>query len=351
VENSLFLMLFGLGCFTYLSWGNRSLPHEHWQFMATMPRQRSSAGGPVEGVNLTWYGFFSANAYLVAVTLFLLLTGALALPRLTMAAYTLCLLAICVPASKMVARIVEKKAHTFTVGGAVFVGLVCAPLVIVPFNLMIGYFGDRTLPTFPILAALAIAYAFGEGLGRLACISFGCCYGRPLEESPAWLRRLFARGGTRFFGSTKKISYASNLEGQPVLPVQTTTATLYVVIGLAGCALFLYGYFAAAFAITVTTTQIWRVISEFLRADYRGTGRLSVYQWMGLAAIPYAWVLLLWIEPSPFSLPDLQLGLAALWTPGLLIGLQCLWLFILFFTGRSAVTGATLNFHVNHERI
>jgi hypothetical protein len=350
MENSLFLILFGLGCFAYLYWGNRSLPHEHWQFMATMPRQRH-AEGPIEGVNLTWYGFFSANAYLVAVALFLLLTGALDLPRLPMAAYTICLLAICVPASSLVARIVEKKAHTFTVGGAVFVGLVCAPWVMVVFNLVARHFGNQPLPTFPILTALAIAYAFGEGLGRLACISFGCCYGKPLEESPTWLNRLFGHGAVRFFGNTKKIAYASNLEGTPVLPVQTITASLYIAIGLAGCALFLYGYFASAFAMTVTTTQLWRVVSEFLRADYRGTGKLSVYQWMGLAAIPYAWILPLWIEQPAAFLPNLQHGLTSLWTPGLLIGLQGLWLFILFFTGRSAVTGSTMTFHVNHERI
>ena len=71
-----FLTTFGICCFIYLFWGSHALPKEHWQFMATMPRQRLS-DGPCEGINLTWYGFFCANAYLVAVALFLLLTGAL----------------------------------------------------------------------------------------------------------------------------------------------------------------------------------------------------------------------------------------------------------------------------------
>ncbi len=345
----LFLLTFGTCCCAYLCWGSRILPEERWQFMASMPRQRR-ADGPWDGTNLTWYGFFSANAYLVAVALFLLLTGTLALPRSAMALYALALLAICVPASKLVARIVEKKAHTLTVGGAVFVGLVSAPWILALFNLAALHGGGTSLPVFPVLSALAIAYAFGEGLGRLACISFGCCYGKPVEECPAWLKPLSKHWSVRYFGGTKKIAYASNLEGRPVLPIQSVTAIIYVVTGLAGCALFLAGQFAPAFAFTVTVTQLWRVLSEFLRADYRGQGRLSAYQWMGLLAIPYAWLLPAGFAASPRLSPDLHLGLLSLWSPAILLGLQLLWLFILFYTGRSAVTGATLTFHVNHEQ-
>jgi hypothetical protein len=31
-------------------------------------------------------------------------------------------------------------------------------------------------------------------------------------------------------------------------------------------------------------TQVWRFLSEFLRADYRGSGRISAYQVMALFA-------------------------------------------------------------------
>lgn len=346
---TLFLLTFATGCFAYLCWGSCRLPGERWQFMASLPRQRR-ADGPWEGTNLTWYGCFSANAYLVAVALFLLLTGTLALPRSSMALYVLALLSICVPASKLVARVVEKKAHTFTVGGAVFVGLLSAPWILALFNVAALQGNGTALPVWPVLSALAIAYAFGEGLGRLACISFGCCYGKPVEECPAWLKPLSKHWSVCYFGDTKKIAYASNLEGQPVLPIPSITALIYVVTGLAGCVLFLAGLFASAFALSVTVTQMWRVLSEFLRADYRGQGRLSAYQWMGLLAIPYAWLLPACFAATPGLSPDLQLGLLSLWSPGILIGLQLLWLFILFYTGRSAVTGATLTFHVNHER-
>jgi hypothetical protein len=38
------------------------------------------------------------------------------------------------------------------------------------------------MPIVPALAAVMIAYTFGEALGRLACISFGCCYGVSISK-------------------------------------------------------------------------------------------------------------------------------------------------------------------------
>jgi hypothetical protein len=90
----------------------------------------------------------------------------------------------------------------------------------------------------PALAAIMIAYAFGEGLGRLACISFGCCYGVALQEAHPLLRRVFDRWHFVFFGDTKKISYASGLAGKQVVPIQAITLLLYIGIGLAANGFF-----------------------------------------------------------------------------------------------------------------
>lgn len=346
-----FLILLTLGSFTYLLWGFRTLPQEHWQIMATLPTRRWNDDGFRQGINLTWYGFFSANAYLAAVTLFLLLTGSLGLPQATLGLFVAGLFVLCIPASRMVARLVEKKAHTLTVGGAVFVGLVASPAVLLLNNRLADWLGLARLPLLPLLAAIGIAYAFGEGLGRLACLSFGCCYGRPMDKTPLWLRTIFDRFAIRFFGDTKKIAYASKLQGERVLPVQAATALLYVITAMIGCAMFLAGLYAAVFLLAVIVTQGWRVASEFLRADFRGTGRLTAYQWMGLAAIPYALLLASLAPAGTNDLPILADGLASLWAPGLLLGLQGLWLLIFFLTGRSAVTGARLAFHVRKEAI
>lgn len=345
----LFIAILALFCSIYLAWGFRTLPQEQWQFMAALPTHRL-AEGPWHGVNLTWYGFFSANAYLVAIALFLILTGALAIPLAPLGLFIAALLGLCLPASRLVARIVEKKAHTLTVGGAVFVGLVASPVVLLATNQAASAFGSATLPLLPVLAALGIAYAFGEGLGRLACLSFGCCYGKPLSSVPRWLQAGLGPFAVRFFGTTRKIAYASNLEGERVLPIQGITALLFVGTGLGACGLFFAHRYATAFVLTVGVTQCWRVMSEFLRADFRGTGRLTAYQWMGLAAIPYALSIAAIMPSVPVHSPLLSSGLATVWTPGVLLGLQLAWLLVFFATGRSAVTGAKVSFHVHWDR-
>ena len=137
------------------------------------------------------------------------------------------------------------------------------------------------------MAALAAAYALGEGIGRLACISFGCCYGKPMDEVHPLLRRLFAGRAFVFTGATKKIAYADGLQGREIFPVQAVTATIYCAAALIGVYLFLKGYFRAAFLVPLLATQLWRFVSEFARADYRGRGRISAYQKMALAAAAY----------------------------------------------------------------
>ncbi|MDT8441926.1 MAG: prolipoprotein diacylglyceryl transferase [Desulfuromonadales bacterium] len=344
----LFVLGLGLGSLLYLAWGVRSLPVERWQFLAALPTARDPRDEHWCGINLTWYGFLSANAYLLAIMLFLVLTAAAGVPLEATLLFCGGLLALCVPASRLVARLIEKKAHTFTVGGAVFIGLLAAPWLM---GLLRSWLGHE-FAGLPVLAALAIAYALGEGLGRLACLSFGCCYGRPLDDCPPLLQRLFARRAVRFFGTTKKIAYAGGLEGVPVLPVQALTALLYTATSLCSTALFLGGQFLAAFCLCLIVTQLWRVGSEWLRADFRGHGRaLTAYQWMGLTALPYSLLALLLLPAGLPVEPRLAVGLQALWQPGLLLTLQALWLLLFLFTGRSEVTGARLSFHVHAERI
>jgi len=65
--------------------------------------------GVWEGVNLTYYGLLNANAIAIAVSIFFVLTGAVRVPlSLTLATAFLVLL-LCVPASRILARLIEKK--------------------------------------------------------------------------------------------------------------------------------------------------------------------------------------------------------------------------------------------------
>lgn len=334
----------------YFWWGFRVLPGEKWQILASVPTSRTEQGH-WRGINITWYGLLTANAYLVAVAVLLVLMGAVGVPPLGTAILAAAMLCCCVPASRLVARIVEKKAHTFTVGGAVFVGILITPFVIALVNRTAGEILAFHIPVMSAYAAIAIAYAFGEGLGRLACISFGCCYGKPLSASSRLLRLLFAGRGFVFFGSTKKISYAGGLEAIKVIPIQAITAVFYTVCGLTASLIYFSSHHTSAFLLAAIATQGWRSFSETLRADYRGEGTISVYQAMGIIGIAYAIEAAFFLANEPPALPDLSAGLKSLWSPSLILFLEGIWMMIFLYTGRSTVTGATLSFHVHQDRI
>jgi prolipoprotein diacylglyceryltransferase len=331
------------------AWGFGHLNRERWQFIGTIPMVKDR-GGQWQGLNLTYYGLFNANACTLAVAMVYILLGAsgLAPPliHLIIAAILLC----CVPAAKLVARWVEKKANTFSIGGAAFVGLVLTPWLMGAANLLQARRGAAPVPVLAVLAAVAIAYALGEGSGRLACISFGCCYGRPLAQLPAGLRRWLAPLSVVYRGTTKKIAYADRLHDCPVVAVQAITAVLYTLLGLGGILLYLRGRTAAAYLLAVCGTQIWRFASEFLRADYRGAGRISAYQIMSLTAVFYAGGVGLVFDDSGMPAHVSQ-GLRLLWNPGIILLCQILWIGIFLYMGRSQATGARISFHVRKDRI
>jgi hypothetical protein len=351
VAENLFILQLAICCALYLRWGAKALTGESWQFIAAIPIAQGN--GQWQGLNLTWYGALTANAYVVAVLIIFILLGAAGTPLAGTFLMVIALLALCVPASRVIARIVEGKAHTFTVGGASFVGVVAAPWVVLLVNQSAGMVLGFQIPVMAALAAGSIAYAFGEGLGRLACISFGCCYGKPLSSCNPLVAKVFAGYSFVFTGKTKKIAYASGLDGVKILPVQAFTYILYTCAGLVATWLFLHAFFIAAFLLATTVTQGWRVLSELLREDYRGNGTISAYQILGTIAIVYAYgtAFVLAGLGVPQASASLVNGLTTLWNPAMILFIQALWLVIFIYTGCSKVTGSTLSFHVHHDQI
>jgi hypothetical protein len=349
MANELFVALLGGLCALALGWGFTILPRERWQILASLPLIKDPQGR-WQGLNITWYGVISASSLAAAAGLVVVMLGAVGASLTAVAAVMLPLISLSYPAARLVARVVEGKAYTFTVAGAFFVGLLAAPWLVLLVRQALGP-AAAGLPPVAACAAVAVAYAFGEGLGRLACISFGCCYGKPLEESPAWMRRLFGGRGFVFRGATKKASYEGRLEGRRLVPIQAMTAVLYVACGLVCLRLFLAGAFGWALMAAIAVTQGWRALSEVWRADYRGRRRMSAYQWMALAAIAYAAAVAFVLPPAAAPAPRVGQGLALLWSPGVLLVLQGLWLGALLYTGRSRVTGSLISFHVVRERI
>jgi prolipoprotein diacylglyceryltransferase len=350
MESGLFVFTLAVGFALLLAWSFKALPRERWQIMASVPVSKDDSGH-WRGLNLTFYGFFSASAYAVAIAILFILMGSLAVPAAKTLAVVAVTLLLCMPASKLIARTVEKKAYTFTVGGASFVGAILVPFIIFLVNGFPGSPMDPAIPVVPALAAISIAYALGEGMGRLACISFGCCYGKPLSLCHPLVERAFSELCFTFSGKTKKIAYASGMDGQKVVPIQALTSTLYVGTALVSILLFMHSMFVAAYVIAVLVTQGWRAFSETLRADFRGDGRISAYQVMALVAAVYALLLALLLPHGSIGPPDLPRGLHAIWSPEFILLLQGLWLMIFSYTGRSKVTGSTLALHVFEDRI
>ncbi len=343
------LTIFGVLVTTF-RWAFKTLPGEQWQIIGCIPRRKLS-NGHWQGWNITWYGFFNATAILFAVLILIILLESVSMRAVVSLPMFVLILSICLPASQMLALFIEKKRNTATVGGASFVGILIAPWII----LMTQLAGDKmfnfNISIMSVLSAMSIAYAFGEGVGRLACISFGCCYGKPLKDCSSLVRKIFQHHHFIFTGKTKKIAYAHGLDGQQVVPVQAVTALIYSFTGLTGCHLFLQGYTTHAFVMTLTVTQIWRFLSEFLRADYRGEGTISAYQIMALFSCFYGLIITFIFHETTFIKPDLALGLSSLWNPVLFLFLMVLWIITLFYTGKSKVTSAFIQIKVNEKEI
>ncbi|MDF1551585.1 MAG: prolipoprotein diacylglyceryl transferase [Deferrisomatales bacterium] len=330
-----------------LGWAFARLPREHWQIVATLPRRKGS-NGTWEGLNLTYYGIFVATANALATALFLVLAEAAGVATGQALAAVVATFVVCLPAARLVARLVEKKANTFTVSGASSAGLVALPWIL----LGIDALDPRGASiVFPCLAAVGVAYALGEGVGRLGCISFGCCYGKPLAGCHPRLQKLFAHAHFVFAGETKKVAYEGGLHGERVLPVQALTAVVCVATALVGAALFLTAAYGAAFFVCVAVTQAWRLASEALRSDHRGGGRISVYQFLSVLMVCYAGATVLLVPGGESGAPDILTGLGALWRPAPILFLQGLWVVIFLYMGRSTVTAATISLRVLTDRV
>jgi hypothetical protein len=304
--------------------------------------------GTWRGLNLTFYGFFSATACVFGIAMGILLLSSLQVSLTVALILVTGMLALCLPASRIVAAMVEKKSSTYTIAGAAFVAALVLPPVVGAAHLLLPRWG-LSLDPLPVLAATAIAYSLAEAIGRLACMSFGCCYGMPVEDAPSGMAYLFRRFNTIFYGATKKVAYASGLQEKRLIPVQALTCIIFTLSGLVGLCFFLVQWWRVAVLVPIIGTWGWRAIAESLRADHRGHSRISAYQIMSLIAMAYlmVWVVVL---PSNGPAPDVILGLSQFINLTVVVVLQTLWAFLFLFYGRSRVTASMVSFHVVSER-
>jgi len=343
--NVVFVLALAAGLAALLIWGVRTLPAEKWQMLAAVPIAKSGDGS-WRGLNLTFYGFFSATGTTFGFALMLLLLAAVGVSALVSLLLVLLVLLVCVPASRLIASIVERKRNTFTVAGAAFVAAIILPFLLLALRPPASRLLHRDLPILPIVAAVAIAYALGESIGRLACLSFGCCYGMPVRRANPAIARLFRRHYLVVYGPTKKAAYASGLAGEPLIPVQAITSAVFAVSGMVGVVLFLAGQFRLAALVPIVASWGWRACSEWLRADYRGASRISLYRLMAIFSALYLGGFLLLAPTAARITPDLPAGFAQLFSTPAVLALELFWITLFLYYGRSRVTASTLSFHV-----
>ncbi len=339
----------GLAFLVLLIWAFRALPTEGWQILASVPVTKMGSHR-WKGLNITFYGVFVSLATVVAVSTLITLTSSILIPVGITILVTALTLIVGFSASKIVAVLVEKKRHTFTVSGASFAGILAIPPILAAVDHFLNR-GASSISVIPFIASMAIAYAIGEGIGRLACISFGCCYGKPLSDCHPYIQRLLGASAFVFTGKLKKIAYEKGMDGQKVVPIQAMTSFLYVATGLVATLLFLKNEYCVSLILVAVITQSWRIISETLRCDYRGPGHFTVYQFMSLVNIGFVVVIILALDGGPSPVANLEAGLRSLWDPTVILFLQFVGLVSFFYTGRSMVTGATISFHVLNDRI
>jgi hypothetical protein len=349
MQNTIFILVLATVLGLLYVWAFKHLPRERWQILGTIPI-RKHPDGQWQGLNLTYYGLINACAVAFAFVMTFVLLAAVSMPLNVIAVLCCGLLVFCAPGAKWVAYLVERKKHTFTIGGAAFCGMVGWPLLLISLQPFLLRWGVPDLPVLPIIAAMAIAYAFGEGSGRLACLSFGCCYGKPIDTLPQFLQRIAGPFTIIFHGGTKKIAYAGKLNGCRVLAVQVITAVLYTSMGLFGVYLYLLGHYKSAYLGCILVTQIWRILSEFIRADYRGGGRISAYQYLAAIAVLVAVVYSLILPDCPLQ-AEVVRGLTILWHPMVIIVAQVLWVAIFLYMGRSKIIASRISFFVHSDRI
>ncbi len=348
MQTGLILLAFSAVLIAGFVWAFRNLPKENWQILACIPVSKTPEGD-WHCINLTYYGLITSLAYSISLILFFFLNASKGVPVYLSIIILFSILIISLPASKIIARLVEKKPNGFSVGAASFAGVLASPFVV---RVWLDLFTDLNRVydfSFVILNTLVISYCIGEGIGRLACISFGCCYGKKIDEINLPAKAVFKKLNFVFYGRTKKISYESGLEGERVFPVQAITAIFYSFLAIMGSYLFLKNYYFISFILVFFPSQIWRFLSEFLRADYRGDGKISKYQVMSVISIFYMTLVLAVYSFMNAPLPSethLFWGVGIFLDAYAVVTILATSFYIFLFTGISRVTYGRARFHI-----
>jgi len=181
--NELFVLSLAMVMAFVFRWAFRALPLENWQIIAAMPRDKLGTG-EWRGENLTYYGFFTAGAYLFAVSTVFILLGAISVSAAAIFLIVFIVLGFCIPFSSLIARLVEKIKHTFTIGGASFAGILLVPwIAMIADEGMIRWSGMR-VPAMPVPGCIFCGILFRGGHGKACMYQFRVLLRKTAERLP-----------------------------------------------------------------------------------------------------------------------------------------------------------------------
>ena len=123
-----------------------------------------------------------------------------------------------------------------------------------------------------LMDTFVLGVPLGHSLGRIGCLTYGCCHGRP-TGSPCYIR---------YTNPESKAVWQSGLAGVPLYPTQVYSAAgnlaLFCLLGALATKQRCPGELAG---IYLTLTSVGRFGIEFLRG-------VPVRRWLGLS--PFQWI-------------------------------------------------------------
>jgi len=146
--------------------------------------------------------------------------------------------------------------------------------------------------TITLLALIAMATPWMQGVGRLRCLVQGCCHGSPAPDHL----------GIRYRMPRSRVCVLGGLEGVPLYPTPLYSIAGNAVIGILLLRLWSLG---AAFGLIAGVYLILAGMARFVEESYRGepqtplVGGLHIYHWTALLSV--AGGILLTVLPGGFA--------------------------------------------------
>ncbi|THV07762.1 hypothetical protein K435DRAFT_959258 [Dendrothele bispora CBS 962.96] len=170
-------------------------------------------------------------------------------------------------------------------------------------GLMISSYVLNLIDMFEVASAFCIAFPLYESISRLGCHTYGCCYGRKVEEaeiSSSQLLKLFSPV-TYVTSTAAAVRLNPALHGKPLYPIQKISSFLFFVqfIVIAFLTVKMRVDIGLAGSVSLATHAVIRLWTENFRDDFRGevwgvipltaTGRISLVQCMVGAGMSLTW--------------------------------------------------------------